>query len=80
VRRLDAAFDSPANDIGEITESYTCDQSGVKPPHSKILAASLLNFSAACWKTQKAQRSRKEERRKELSAIFASAFAPFALN
>jgi hypothetical protein len=33
----------PANDMGEITKNYACNQSGVKPPHSKILAAHLLN-------------------------------------
>jgi len=39
VRRLDAALDWPVNEIGEITKNYGRDQSGVKPPHSKILAA-----------------------------------------
>jgi hypothetical protein len=40
----------PANDIGEITKNYACNQSGVKPPHSKISRSSSLElgFSAAC--------------------------------
>ena len=39
-----------------------------------------LEFFSSLLENQKAQRSRKEQRRKELAAIFASAFAPFAFN
>jgi hypothetical protein len=35
----------PAKDIGEITKNHACNQSGVKPPHSKIYRRSSLELS-----------------------------------